>query len=627
MCGIVGIVRFDGRPVRREEIGAMVGSIVHRGPDDAGVLVEDGIGLGMRRLSIVDLSPTGHQPMFNEDDTLAVVYNGEIYNHRDVRSRLDAAGHKFRGHSDTEVLVHGYEEFGARALLDHLAGMFAFALYDRARRRLFLARDGFGIKPLYLRRTSGQISFGSEIRALALDGAGGLSVAPEFSASYLRIGYVPSPNTAFAGVTKVEPGTLVTIDLASGGMNVETFYRLKPATLEDRRPDELLDELRDLLNGSVRSHLMADVPTGLFLSGGLDSSALTVFANHHAAPPKTFSIGFTSSDRGDETKFAAAVAKRTGNENIRIDLGPANLGDLAPIVAAIEEPLADSAVLPLWYLCRGTGQHVKVALSGEGGDEVLGGYARYFWGSVVDDLRPLLQRYAESVLVVTGRLPSRSLGIFNFARRVAKIADSVPLEKHARYLAWFDIFSLDERRMLIGQAGEAPDGLTDRYQRLFADAEEMALDPLQTLQYVDCRTMLLDNLLMKADKLSMAHSLEVRVPFLTRKLVEFGLALPAAAKIGPLRDKRLMRRLLEPELGARIAHRPKRGFEIPADRWLREPASASLRQKLQDGALVSALGFSRDTIRTLVERHLSGEDMGRKLFALTALEHWAQQFA
>jgi asparagine synthase (glutamine-hydrolysing) len=624
MCGIVGILRFDGRPVGRDEIQAMTDSIRHRGPDDHGALVEGGIGLGMRRLSIVDLSASGHQPLFNEDKSVAVVFNGEIYNHRDLRSRLELNGHTFRGNSDTEVLVHGYEQLGALEMTSRLAGMFAFALYDRTRRRLFIARDGFGIKPLYVRRTTQQLSFASELRALALDGEGALSVDPSFTQTFLRVGYVPSPSTAFRGVSKLAPGTLHEIDLDTGETRVETFYRLAPAPMQDTRPDALLERLRELLNSSVRRHLMADVPTGLFLSGGLDSSALTIFANQHTAPPKTFSIGFTASDRGDETHYAALVAARAGNENVRIDLGPANLDDLDPIINALEEPLADSAVLPLWYLCRGTADHVKVALSGEGGDEVLGGYARYFWGPVVDDLRPFLLRHASQVLGVTGRLPSRSLGIFNIARRAAKVATSVQLDTPARYLAWFDIFTADERRELVG---EGPDAAVARYESLFDSAQEMRLDPVQRLQYVDCQTMLLDNLLMKADKLSMAHGLEVRVPFLSRDLVEFGLGLPPRNKIGPLRDKRLMRQLLQPRMGTRLANRPKRGFEIPVDRWFREQATNALRAHLTEGALVRDLGFDAGAVQSLINRHLGGEDIGRKLFALTSLERWAQRFA
>jgi asparagine synthase (glutamine-hydrolysing) len=624
MCGIAGIVRVDGTRVSAEEIEAMTTSIAHRGPDDHGAFVEGGFGMGMRRLSIIDLSPGGRQPMFNEDRSVAVVFNGEIYNHRDFRSRLEAAGHVFVGNSDTEILAHGYEQFGIHELVSRLSGMFAFALLDRRRNRLYLVRDGFGIKPLYLRRTARQVSFASEIRALAHDGQGKPSIDASFAHTFLRVGHIPSPNTAFSGISKLSPGTILEIDLATAEATPHRFYRLSPGQIEDRRPDQLLERLRELLNASVRQHLLADVPTGLFLSGGLDSSALVLYANQHAAPPKTFSIGFLSSDRGDETQYAAAVARRAGNENVRIDLGPANLDDLGPIVAALEEPLADSATLPLWYLCRGTAAHVKVALSGEGGDEVLGGYARYFWGPVVDQVRPLLSQHAGQVLDVTSHLPSRSLGIFNVVRRAAKVADSVQLDTPARYLAWFDIFSSEEREALVGRGF---DGASERYEALFDDARNLGLDPVQSLQYVDFQTTLLDNLLLKADKISMAHSLEVRVPFLARSLVEFGLALPVSQKVGMLHDKRLMRRLLRPRLGARIAHRPKRGFEIPVDRWFREPTTGALRDQLRVGALVKHLGFDARAIDSLISRHLSGEDIGRKLFALAGLEKWTQLYA
>jgi asparagine synthase (glutamine-hydrolysing) len=626
VCGIVGIVRFDanGGRVRPEEISAMTRSIEHRGPDDEGQLVEDGVGIGMRRLAIVDLSPTGHQPLFNETGTVAVVFNGEIYNHRDLRSHLEVSGHVFRGTSDTEALVHGYEELGPVELCKRLAGMFAFAIFDRSRRRLFLARDGFGIKPLYVRRTRHQLSFASELRALAHDGTGPLSIDPRFTHTYLRLGYVPSPGSAFRGIEKLAPGTVMEIDVDSGETRVHTFYRLTPSVLDGMDGAQLLEQLRELLNGAVRRHLMADVPMGLFLSGGLDSSALALFAQHHTAPPKSFSIGFLQSDRGDETRYAAEVARRAGSDNVHIDLGPANLHDLDPIVEALEEPLGDSAVLPLWYLCRGTAAQVKVALSGEGGDEVLGGYARYFWGPTVDRLRPMLVPYAPQVLDVTSRLPSRSLGIFNLARRAGKLAESVHLETPARYLAWFDIFTSDERRDLVG---EGRDGALERYEALFHEAHELGLDPVQRLQYVDCQTMLLDNLLLKADKISMAHSLEVRVPFLARSLVEFGLGLPSRFKIGSMRDKRLMRTLLRPKLGARLAHRPKRGFEIPVDRWFREPTTDDLRAQLRDGSVVHALGFNARAVDRLITRHLGGEDIGRKLFALAALERWAQRYA
>jgi asparagine synthase (glutamine-hydrolysing) len=626
MCGIAGILRFDGTPVRAEEIRAMTDSIGHRGPDDQGLLVQDGVGIGMRRLSIVDLTASGHQPLFNEDRSVAVVYNGEIYNCRDLRSRLEMDGHRFVGRSDTEVLVHGYEQLGARELTTRLGGMFAFALFDRPRHRLILARDPFGIKPLYIRRTARQLSFASEMRALALDGQGGLSIDPAFTRSYLRLGYVPSPSSAFLGISRLPPGTLWEIDTRTGEVHAETYYRLRPATSDDLRPSMVIERLRELLNASVRRHLMADVPTGLFLSGGLDSSALTVFANQHALPPKTFSIGFSASDRGDETRFAAMVAQRAGNANVKIDLGPANLGDLGPIVDAIEEPIGDSAVLPLWHLCKGTAAHVKVALSGEGGDEIFGGYARYFWGLAFERAGSTLSQHADFLRGVTASLPSRTLGVFNLVRRVAKAADSAALDEASRHLSWSDIFTAEERGGLVGD-DQGPDEALQRFDALYAAARELDLDPVQRMQYVDISTMLLDNLLMKADKISMAHSLEVRVPFLDRSLVEFGLGLAPSFKVGLFRDKSLMRDLLRPKLGAEIANRPKRGFEIPVDRWFREPAAEQLRASLPTGALVRDLGFDGRAIDAIISRHLGGEDVGRKLFALTSLARWAETFA
>jgi asparagine synthase (glutamine-hydrolysing) len=463
------------------------------------------------------------------------------------------------------------------------------------------------------------------MRALALDGGGPLSIDPAFTGTFLRLGYVPSPGSAFQGVTKVAPGTLWEIDLSTGETRVETYYRLRPAT--DGMPESAaLERLRELLNASVRRHLMADVPTGLFLSGGLDSSALTVFANHHVAPPKTFSIGFSASDRGDETGFAAIVARRAGNENVKIDLGPANLEDLGPIVEAVEEPIGDSAVLPLWHLCKGTAAHVKVALSGEGGDEIFGGYARYFWGLIFEHAGSMLTQHTGTLRRITASLPSRTLGVFNVARRAAKAADSATLDEASRHLSWSDIFTADERRAMVGEQQQS-DGAVERFETLYTAARELGLDPVQRMQYADINTMLLDNLLMKADKISMAHSLEVRVPFLDQHLVEFGLGLAPGYKVGLFRDKNLMRRLLRPMLGARIANRPKRGFEIPVDRWFREPATADLRANLRSGALVKELGFDGDAIDKIIARHLGGEDVGRKLFALTSLARWTERFA
>jgi asparagine synthase (glutamine-hydrolysing) len=572
---------------------------------------------------VIDLDPRANQP-FSDGWGRHLVFNGEIYNFKDLRCRLEALGHSFRSQSDTEVLVHGYEQFGAAGLASRLEGMFAFAVLDREKRRIFLGRDHFGVKPLYLRRTSGQLSFASEIRALAADGSGAPGVDASFVGPFLRLGYVPSPKTAFHGVEKLSPGTVLEVDLDSGSERTHRYYELTPQAPEDASDDALLERLRGALNLAVRRQLVADVPVGIFLSGGLDSSTLSALAARYTGQHvRTFTMGFGPSDRADETAYAARVARSIGSDNTAIEIAPYTLNDLAPIVESLEEPLADSAVLPLWYLCKGTSAHVKVALSGEGGDEALGGYSRYYWG-------PVASRWAASSALVTSTirgvahsLPSRSSGLLNTVRRAGKFADSAGLPESQRYLSWFDIFTAEEREALCSGTR---DTVGERIDGLFEKARAMELDEVQRLQYIDFHTMLLDNLLLKSDKLSMAHSLEVRVPMLDRPLVELGLGLPARAKTSIRGGKVLLRRFVRNELPRVIARRPKRGFEIPVDRWFREDSTTALREGLGNGALVRDLGFSASAIAEIARRHLRGEDLGRKLFSLLTLELWARRY-
>ena len=331
-------------------------------------------------------------------------------------------------------------------------------------------------------------------------------------------------------------------------------------------------------------------------------------------------MGFSTSDRGDEARFATLVAQTLGIPNAQFDLTPHALGDLDEIVASLEEPLSDSAALPLWHLCKGTAAHVKVALSGEGGDEALGGYGRYFWAAVAEQLSHpaigwprVLKRFADL-------WSTRTRGPLNLVRRAGKLAQSIELPENLRYLSWFEIFSPLEQRALCGAEASAP---AARVEALFKRADEMKLVGIQKLQYVDIHTMLLDNLLMKADKLSMAHGLEVRVPFLDRRVVELGLALPAWAKAGLTRNKALLREVLRTDLPRAITDRPKRGFESPVDSWFRDPSTKALRERIVSGVLVTTLGLRARALRTFVDRHLAGDDLGRKLFALATLEVWA----
>jgi asparagine synthase (glutamine-hydrolysing) len=359
---------------------------------------------------------------------------------------------------------------------------------------------------------------------------------------------------------------------------------------------------------------------GVFLSGGLDSGAiLAMSVPALPAPPRTFTVGFTSSEVRDETATAASAAAALGAPHTVVSLDPTTLGDLGPLVEALEEPIADSAVLPLWHLCRGTAREMKVALSGEGGDEALGGYTRYFWGWVANALSPA-GAVAGRLAAALPPLPPRSHGALNLVRRAGKFAGTLALPEADRYLAWFRLFSPDERRALAGADGAR---VRDQVAELFQRGAAAGLDVVQRMQAVDLSVMLLDNLLVKADKLSMAHGLEVRVPLLDRELVELGLALPVRAKIGARGNKPYLRRLLEGRLPPAITRGGKRGFEIPVQRWFRDPGTAALRDRLTSGALVRGLGFSPAAIRAVIDRHLAGSDCGRQLFALTVLEHWS----
>jgi asparagine synthase (glutamine-hydrolysing) len=625
VCGIAGILRFSGAPAAEAEVRGMVAALAHRGPDGEGFFAEGGVALGMRRLAVLDLSERGRQPMPTEDGAVQVVLNGEIYNFRDLRSRLVAQGHAFRSRSDTEVLAHGYEAFGAEGLVRRLEGMFAFALLDRRARRVWLARDGFGVKPLYLRRARGQLAFASEIRALAQDGSGPIQADPAFVHSFLRVGFVPSPHTGFASVSKLPPGTLLEVDLAAGEEREHRLHEVRPLAREalGRTPAERLEQLGGTLDLAVRRQLVSDAPLGVFLSGGTDSTAISWLASRRVRGPlRTFSIGFASSDRGDESRAATSVARALGAEAAMVRLGPTSLDDLASIVESLEEPIADSAVVPLWNLCRGTRQRVTVALSGEGGDESLGGYARYYWGWAAR--RPTA---AVAALARAGGLapwlPGRTHGLLNLVRRARKLHETLHLPETERYLSWFDVFTLEERRSL--HPGGEP-LVEARMEELFRRAEALGLDGVQRLQYVDLRAFLLDNLLVKSDKLSMAHSLEVRVPLVDRAVVELGLALPPEDKVSPWRGKVLLRRLLRSRFPL-ASVRPKRGFEIPVDAWFRGRQTAGLEDELARGRLVGSLGFSGRAVRDLFERHRRGEDLGRKLFALLSLELWGRRYA
>jgi asparagine synthase (glutamine-hydrolysing) len=574
MCGLLGIQANDAPP----PLDA-IELLRHRGPDGEGRRSFEHVALAMRRLAIIDLE-TGDQPVANEVGDVVAVCNGEIYNYRELRSDLARRGHEFRGEGDVEVIPHLYEEDGWRCF-ERLRGMFAIALYDTRRDLLLLARDRFGIKPLYLADTPDGFAFASEIRPLLALGASD-EPDPQAIADYLALGYVPGAATGLRAVRKLAPGHV--------WMQGEErpYWTLEPRSAP----------LEDTLAEAVRLHLRSDVPLAVLLSGGLDSSLIAALAAEELDEPlRTFTVGFADAEL-DEREHAAAVARSIGSVHRELVVETNVADDLPEIAGRLEQPLADPAAIPLWYLSRAVADEVKVALAGDGGDEVFGGYSRYAW----DPRAARIGRVVPRALLE--RVPALDGGRKALGRRASKLLRHAGKDEAARYLAWFALLADDTRAELVDGA-KPPER---EFQRLF-DAAPRALTPLGRLQYVDLYSFVADNLMLKADKLSMAHSLELRVPFLDHLVVEAGLAVPDREKVRGVRTKVAIRRLVEHRFGRELARRPKQGFDPPVERWLR----GELRELAGD-----ALGSLDGIVDVRAARSLTGEPQ----YALLMLSLW-----
>jgi asparagine synthase (glutamine-hydrolysing) len=619
MCGIAGIV--DERVgVDRDVLEAMNATLFHRGPDSGGTAISGPAGLAARRLSIIDLAG-GDQPVANEDETCWVVQNGEIYNHIDLRADLQAAGHRFRSHGDTEVLVHLYEEHGP-AFARRLRGMFAVAVWDAPRGRLVLARDPFGIKPLYYRLVDGRLTWASELKALLHDPAVSRDIDLDALEAYLALNAVPSPLSIFREIRKLPAGHVLVWQRDGSGrgpasVRIEPYERPAVAMAADLRdePDEALAaELRDRLRDSVRAHLLADVPVGVLLSGGLDSSAITAFAAEAATEPvRTFSIGFEERSF-DELANARRVAERFGTDHHELVVRP-DAADLLPaLAAAFDEPFADSSALPTYLVSRLAADHVKVALSGEGGDELFGGYYTY----VADTLAPWLSPVARLARPLVERLPT-STGKVSFdykAKRFVRSAGLPPLERH---VGWKETFSADARDALLdGRRGADP---LDLYRERFG--RSVGSTRLGRLQDVDLGIYLVDDLLVKVDRASMAHSLETRVPFLDPVVAGLALALPDRLKVRGLSTKRLFRRAVRDLLPREVVDGPKHGFSIPLAAWMKGPLLPLARDLLSAATLRSHGFFDPDVVGRLIDDHAAGRvDQARPLWNLLTFGLW-----
>jgi asparagine synthase (glutamine-hydrolysing) len=623
MCGIAGFTDSDpsssSQPADAafSTVHVMCDVIRHRGPDDEGIHVEPGIGLGMRRLSIIDLS-TGHQPIHNEDRTIWIVFNGEIYNYRELRRELESAGHQFYTASDTETIVHAYEEWGEQAF-GRLRGMFGIAIWDGRQRMLLLARDRAGIKPLHYTMRGERLYFGSEIKSLLAAGAVDREIDPEALDHYLSFLYVPRDRAIFKGVRKLAPGHYLTF--MAGRIEVRQYWQIGTAERFQGTADEAAHALEGVLAGAVESHMVSDVPLGAFLSGGVDSSVVVgLMARASRRPVKTFSIGFDE-PQFDELEHARSVATHFGTDHHEFVVRPDGLSILDRLIEHFDEPFADSSAIPTWYVSEVARRHVTVVLSGDGGDELFGGYDRYLPHPRVAQFDRLPLPGKRRVASIAWPLLPHGMRGKNFLRHVARTDDG-------RYLDSIAFFQPDEKRALYtADMQRRLDGhhAEDLLARHFARFN--ALPPHSRMMRFDFETYLPEDVLTKVDRMSMAHSIESRVPLLDNEVIEFASTLPASLKIANGRRKHVLkeaaRRLLPPE----ILDRRKQGFGVPLGVWFRGGLTDVFSDVLRSPTTRQRGYFAPAFIDRMVGEHLSGKrDHTLRLWQLLVFELWHRQY-
>ncbi len=622
MCGIFGIQ--SAKPAHFERAEQQLGVIRHRGPDEQGTWVQDGVFLGSCRLRIIDLLG-GRQPMVNESAGTVIVFNGELYNYRDLKPALQAKGHTFRTESDTEVVLRGYEAWGMECL-KRFNGMFAFALWDSRERLLFIARDRIGEKPLYYYREADRFVFASEIKSIVADPTIPREINPRGLTNYLAFGHALAPDTIYKNIVKLLPGHYLT--LKGGRLETVQYWDVgdEPQIAEDRRPreEEYVERLLYLLDDSVRRRMVADVPVGAFLSGGIDSSAIVGLMKRHATGQvKTFSLGFTAGGAYDELSDARRVAKHFDTEHHELAVGHVDVAEaLQRLVYHFDEPFSDPANIPVYLLSEFARKHVTVVLTGEGGDELFGGYRRY----VAEQAAPLYQILPRAV--GASLLPGIARLIPRF-RRMKRILSTLPIrEAPTRYAAWQEVFSSDMRRELMdplisGRVGSyEPNWQYDHYYRHSQNGRS-PVDHLNRLMYVDVKTWLPDTYLEKLDKATMACSIEGRLPFLDYRLVELANQIPSSYKIRGLATKRILKRALQGLLPPEVLRKPKHGFAVPTDPWFRGELTAYIFETLLDDRARRRGYFNFPYIERLYRLHRDGGEVyDAQLWLLLNFELW-----
>jgi asparagine synthase (glutamine-hydrolysing) len=617
MCGICGQYNFgDGAPVQRDTVERMARSIAHRGPDDEGYFIAGPLGLGFRRLSIIDLSG-GHQPMSDVEEAVYVIFNGEIYNFPELRKELEGFGHIFRTHSDTEVIIHGYKQWGDE-VLNHLNGMFGLAIWDVRKQRLIVARDPFGIKLVYYKLEHGRLFFGSEIRAVVAGLNERIDVDPQSVSLFLRYRYTPSPHTIFKGVLKLAPGTMLVCE--SGKAEVRRWYNFRPgACLPLKSQDEACEELFELYKQSIKRHLLSDVPVGLLLSGGVDSGLLLGLMNLYGGRWKTYTVGYGKSFGDDELVDAQRTASRFSSEHTSLMIDRPTFEDnLLRIVSQLEEPVASSSVVPMYFVCKRAREDVKVALVGQGPDELFAGYPRHLgvrYGSYWRSVPTWMRAPVETTIPALPRNEMLKRGL-----RALKARD--PAQRYREVLSLLpgnEIYDLFQDDVV---ARDADDGVLECWRELLTLSSES--DELGRFQFIEMRSSLPDELLMYSDKLSMAHGLEVRVPYLDKEIVEFAERLPANFKVRYGRQKWIHRRVCKKFLDSEMLKRKKRGFAgNVVDDWFRSAVASRMRDNLMDPQSYMYKFLRPAAVQRVLREHEAGRnDHYKILFSLSVFEEW-----
>jgi len=619
MCGISGILEFsESNFVKRQTLEDMNAVIHHRGPDGQGIFSKGNIGLTHKRLSIIDLAG-GDQPIFNEDKQVCIVFNGEIYNYKSIRKTLVGKGHIFKTNSDTEVIVHAYEEYGDKCV-ELLRGMFAFAIWDGRKKLLFVARDRVGIKPLYYHVGKEGIVFGSEIKSLLVSGKIKAEIEEEEISTFFMLGYVAGEKTMFKNIYRLLPGHYITCQ--NGNFKVKQYWDFDSIRPYERSEREILEELESIFNETVEIRLMSDVPLGVFLSGGLDSSAVVQAIRKIMpdSPIKTFSIGYKAHAEISELEYAKKVADKFGTEHHEFDLQPGNFFEIFPkFVWHLEEPTCEPAAIPLFFISKLAKEHATVLLSGEGADELFAGYPIYKKMLQINQYRRLpmpLRKYMIEPLF--GFLPDT--------------------DKKRKYMGWV---SKDLDKRYSGVSASTTYGVLEqlfatdllrcnKYEKLsnyISAYYKTDKDPLSQMGYLDIKEWLPHDLLVKADKMSMAASIELRVPFLDHKLLEFASTIPSSLKIKNKENKYILKKMMEQKLPNEIIYRAKKGFPVPIQSWFKGDFNKNAKEVLLNGTVIKKGLFNPKFIENLLQRHdQNKENFSNLLFSILIFEMWTQVF-